>query len=312
MGAWLSYRLSVSQHTGREWARVAAALGELPALGQAFGDGCLSFDQVSPLTKVATVETDDELADEGPGWSVTSCERLARQTLRVTPEDAAEAHRQRSLQWWWDLESRMLHLRGRLPEEQGATLVAALEQVADGYKPDPETGQFDPYECRSADALCELASSHLGSQAQADRATVVIHADVTALSGNGGVIEVQDGPILSSETLRRLACDARVELVAHGANGKPLGIGRARRTVPAWLLRQVRRRDDGCRFHGCGRKRWIHAHHRVHWAEGGRTDLDNLISLCPFHHRFVHERGWRVEGDAAGAITFVRPGRRGT
>lgn len=62
-------------------------------------------------------------------------------------------------------------------------------------------------------------------------------------------------------------------------------------TPPGWLVRRIRRRDGGCRFPGCGRTRWTDSHHIVHWADGGATDSDNLITLCGFHHRFVHRRG---------------------
>jgi hypothetical protein len=32
-----------------------------------------------------------------------------------------------------------------------------------------------------------------------------------------------------------------------------------------------------------------------------------LITLCGFHHRFVHRRGWRIEGNPDGQLTFRRP-----
>src|SRR5207249_847113 len=52
-------------------------------------------------------------------------------------------------------------------------------------------------------------------------------------------------------------------------------------------------------------------HHRVHWADGGPTDMGNLVSLCPAHHRLVHEGGWRIEGDPNGELIFIRlDGRR--
>ena len=35
-------------------------------------------------------------------------------------------------------------------------------------------------------------------------------------------------------------------------------------------------------------------HHIQHWVNGGRTDLDNLISLCPWHHKVVHDRGYTI------------------
>ena len=50
-----------------------------------------------------------------------------------------------------------------------------------------------------------------------------------------------------------------------------------------------------------------HAHHITHWAHGGETAMDNLVLLCPFHHRAVHEGGWRVEMDKRGVPNFFNP-----
>ena len=44
-----------------------------------------------------------------------------------------------------------------------------------------------------------------------------------------------------------------------------------------------------------------------HWANGGLTNLDNLITLCGRHHNAVHELGWSMRGDANGEVTFVTP-----
>ncbi|MDQ3979406.1 MAG: HNH endonuclease, partial [Actinomycetota bacterium] len=112
------------------------------------------------------------------------------------------------------------------------------------------------------------------------------------------------------ETARRLSCDARVAVAASNADGRPLGVGRTRRTVPPWLLRILRKRDGGCRFPTCTYTRWAHAHHLVHWARGGPTDAENLILLCGRHHRLVHEEGWRIRGHPDEEVTFVRPDGR--
>jgi len=80
--------------------------------------------------------------------------------------------------------------------------------------------------------------------------------------------------------------------------------------IPPGLNRQIRRRDRGCRFPGCERTRWVHAHHLVHWASGGPTDLDNLATLCGYHHRLVHEAGWKIEGSPNGELIFIRPDGR--
>ena len=58
------------------------------------------------------------------------------------------------------------------------------------------------------------------------------------------------------------------------------------------MMRQLRHRDRGCRFPGCGSTAFVVAHHIVWWSRGGATDLDNLLLVCGFHHRLVHEHGW--------------------
>jgi hypothetical protein len=157
-----------------------------------------------------------------------------------------------------------------------------------------------------ADALVELASTLVANDADADRATVVVHVDAGALAGGEGTAELKDGPALPIEVARRLACDARIEVVAEGASG-PLGIGRIRRQVPPWLGRQLRRRDRGCRFPGCSRTYHLQSHHVLHWAEGGSTDAANLVTVCRRHHRLVHERGWSITGTPGHGLTFVKP-----
>jgi hypothetical protein len=133
---------------------------------------------------------------------------------------------------------------------------------------------------------------------------VIIVAEASAVAGEGGVIAIDGGPPLGVEALWRQLCDARVELVG------PDGVGRAQRTPPAWLCRKVRRRDGGCRFPSCERRRWGHVHHLVHWIRGGHTDMDNLVWLCPFHHRLVHEGRWSIKGDPNEELIFIRPDGR--
>ena len=106
-------------------------------------------------------------------------------------------------------------------------------------------------------------------------------------------------PAICAESARRLACDASL-----------VSVGRKSRVVPAAMRRALDARDEGrCRFPGCENRRWVDAHHIVHWARGGETKLDNLVLLCSRHHRLVHEGGFglaRGVGRGAG----VSPARR--
>lgn len=84
------------------------------------------------------------------------------------------------------------------------------------------------------------------------------------------------------------------------------GSGVGSRLTPAWLRRQLWFRDGGCRVPGCPERHFVHGHHRRHWSQGEPTHLDNLILLCGYHHRFVHEHGWKIETDPDGLPLFRR------
>ncbi|MCH7672896.1 MAG: DUF222 domain-containing protein [Proteobacteria bacterium] len=94
---------------------------------------------------------------------------------------------------------------------------------------------------------------------------------------------------LSSETMRRLVCDASLVTALEDAAGNVLNIGRKTRTVPPAIRRALNIRDRGCRAPGCCESRFVDAHHIRHWCDGGETSLDNLVLLCRHHHRLLHQ-----------------------
>ena len=84
-------------------------------------------------------------------------------------------------------------------------------------------------------------------------------------------------------------------------------LGCRRRRPNAALRRAARERDTcRCRFPGCESRR-VGLHHIQFWSHGGRTDLDNLISLCKYHHLLVHERGYLIAAKPGGSFAFYRP-----
>ncbi|OZF61177.1 HNH endonuclease [Rhodococcoides fascians] len=102
------------------------------------------------------------------------------------------------------------------------------------------------------------------------------------------------GP-LSRNTSRQLACDCLLTAIVMDENGNPLNLARTARTVTAKQKRALTARDHGCAFPGCGKPAaWTEGHHIWHWADGGPTDMDNLVLLCGFHHRLVHHSDWEV------------------
>ncbi|MFT3888546.1 MAG: DUF222 domain-containing protein [Arachnia sp.] len=96
--------------------------------------------------------------------------------------------------------------------------------------------------------------------------------------------------------LRRLLCTQGVVPMVLGSHSEILDMGRETRFVTAAQRRALTIRDGGCVFPGCtvGDPE-CHAHHVTPWWQGGRSDLENLILLCPYHHAMVEPE--RLHGD---------------
>jgi len=171
----------------------------------------------------------------------------------------------------------------------------------------------DSMEQLYADALGLVAEAALGqglgSRERGEPFQVVLHVDREVLSGTSedGRCDLENGPGVSAETARRIACDAPVLLLKHGSAGSDLEIGRKTRKISSRLWRVLLERDRHCRFPGCNRTGRLQAHHIQHWAQGGETKPSNLLTLCRGHHWTVHEGGYHVERDASGNIVFIRP-----
>ena len=121
----------------------------------------------------------------------------------------------------------------------------------------------------------------------------------------GHVTYTDDRRWVAPEVARQLACDAALTTVLENDRGEVLNIGRRSRTVPRRIAHALRIRDGGCRFPSCGQRRWTDAHHIRHWADGGETSLDNLVTLCRYHHRSLHGGEFRIERGAGGELKFI-------
>ena len=308
LSQWLTARYGHSHATATELVRVAKASADLPETMEVFQEGGLSWDQLRAVTRIATADDDGVWAKAAPGLSVTELNAFRR---APTSRQVRDLSRDRHLVWSFSNDEPAFDLRTHLLDSDGATVINALMRIANQAGPDPVDGTYENIEARLADALVQMASQSLGADSDPDRATVVIHTDLETLTDptapGARPARIKDGPALSARTLHRLACDARLQVVVTGQAQGPVGVGRTTRTIAPWLRRAVESRDNGCRFHGCERTRWTHVHHIVHWAQGGPTDLENLILLCGFHHRLVHEAGWRISGDPGRDIVWIRP-----
>jgi hypothetical protein len=318
MAQWLSGRLGISNWDAQRWVNAAHALEHLPMVSQALESGVLCLDKVVELSRFATPETEKKLISWARRVSAAAIRRKGDLASRVAIEDIRDAERSRFLRWWWFDDGKRLGLEGEFPAAQGAAITKALKRLADQLPVLPREDEWHELATtsdallqeRCADALFAMASRTISDDCDADRATVVVHTTLGSACCTDAGSEFEGGPVLHPDVARRLACDARLQFVLTDREGNALGIGQASRNVPLWLMRELRARDFGCTFPGCGARSFLEAHHIWHWDDGGPTDLDNLVLTCHFHHKLVHEFGWSVRLSGSTAEWFRPNGRR--
>jgi len=303
---WLSMRYGISNWKARRWITAAHALRKLPRIAEALGSGELGSDKIVELARIATPETEADLIRWARRVSSGAIRRRAERTERRAIEETRSVEESRSCSYSFYDDGRRMCLTADLPAARGAMLARAIDRGAERIPVLP--GEEDEWciDARRADALVALAAASLSDNIDTDRATVVVHTSLESLTAGEGS-EVEGGGIAHPSTVHRLLCSGRVQVVVEDRAGNPVRLGRLRREPPPWMMRQLRHRDAGCRFPGCGTRAFANAHHVRWWSRGGPTDLDNLVLLCSFHHRLVHEYGWSIRVEVDGEAAWFQP-----
>ena len=132
-GDWLSWRCGIAPRSARDQVRVGRRLAELPLAREKFAKGELSYSKVRAISRVATEQTEEQLVMLAEHATAAQLERLVRAYRGVVStqiEQANSTHAERFLDWDWDDDGSLI-LRGRLPAEDGALLIKALEAGRD-------------------------------------------------------------------------------------------------------------------------------------------------------------------------------------
>ncbi|HXU00358.1 MAG TPA: DUF222 domain-containing protein [Polyangia bacterium] len=330
---WLAWRIGLAPGAAREKVRVARALGRFPAIDAAMASGRLSYAKVRALTRVATPTNEARLVEIALAATGAQLERMCRRFRRVI-DDGAIPGMEAAVDPSCD--PRGVHVRNTdaghvridvtLDPADAALVLAAIDRARDQLRAVTTTTTRASTEARSRnrepmvanrlDGLIAMAERTMAPAPQTDGADarlapapqVIIHLDQAVLGPDGARdAYLDDGTRVSAETFRRVSCDSALVAVTTGKSGEILDVGRKTRVVPTPIRRALWSRDRGCRFPMCTNRRFVDAHHVRHWSRGGPTSFDNLVLLCSFHHRLLHEGGFKVSMAAGDIPRFLTP-----
>jgi hypothetical protein len=302
--ALVAWKTGTSLRNAHTIATVAHRLEQFPRLAAGMREGRLSLDQVGVIAENAADGSDEHYAGLAAVATVNQLRTAIKLEPRPDPEPRPEPQRSITKTEGDNYTTWKI----RLPRLEAAKLDAALASHRGGliaaWKHDHESGDEDgapgsdgaPPFPDTVDAFMSLIEAGWDTEAtrrpHGQHTTVVVHVDVETHSA-----ALHLGPLLSDDERRYVTCDATCE-VWFQRGGHVIGSGRATRTVNRRLRRALEHRDHCCVVPGCGATRGLHAHHIIHWQDGGLTELFNLVLVCPYHHRLHHRRVITITGPA--------------
>jgi hypothetical protein len=123
----------------------------------------------------------------------------------------------------------------------------------------------DPVGAVRADAVVDLVTrgaATANDDPDDNRFLVTLVADAPLLAGqrDDAICQIEDGPGLAAEIVRRITCDASTVSITEGPDGTILDVGRRTRRINRRLRRALRHRDRHCQYPGCTPTR-THGHH---------------------------------------------------
>ncbi|MEW2479320.1 HNH endonuclease signature motif containing protein [Mycobacterium sp. NPDC049093] len=309
--AFVAWKTGIAPRNAETVVAVARRLVEFPRCAEAMREGRLSLDQVGVIAEKAADGSDEHYSELAAVATVRQLRTAVKLEPRPTPDPKPEPQRS-----FTRVEGDgHTTYRITLPRLDAAKFDAARQAhhdalVAD-FKRDHDTDEdaegARPFPDR-ADAFMSLVEAGWDYEAarrpHGQHTTVAVH-----LNAADRIAALHLGPVLTDDERQYLLCDATCEVWLE-RQGRPIGVGRSTRTISRRLRRALEHRDRCCVVPGCGSTRGLHAHHIVHWEDGGSTDLDNLVLVCPYHHRAHHRGEITITGPAHQLVVTDPTGKQ--
>jgi len=342
--AWLADATRRTRARCSTGVRLATELDEsFSRTREALRKGRVNLDQVHVIVEavnVLTEEYDDlpsgtrDLAEEhlldlAGEFDAVVLGRLGKRLFEVVCPEAADAAEGERLAHEEERARRLASFtvrdngdgtaegRFRLPTLHAELLKKALESLTSPRRLgegriDPKTGKKLDYRTLLGHGFMELLESHLAVDRLPTQGgspfTLVVTIGLDALMSGIGAASLDTGGRISAGEARRLGCKAGIIPMVLGGDSVPLDLGREQRLFNKYQRLAMAHRYGGCAAANCDRPpAWVEAHHPKPWAQGGRTDLDNGLPLCPPHHHMAdHPESWNMKWLPSGGVRFNR------
>ena len=227
---WLSWQCGLDPRAAREHLRVARALEVLPTVQAAMASGELSFSRVRAITRVAVEATEEQWVEVARHSTAAQLERAVRATPPGTDRGQCRSHPRRPVAPLDLDDDGSLIIRGRLPADAGAALIATLA-VLEAEAPAPEPECDDPLAARRADALVALIEGRADDGERNGAPPAAVHVVVHTTPAGSDWVE---GAALVGWSSDRGHHGPAAGLRCHRRRGRRARLGVASHPAGAW------------------------------------------------------------------------------
>lgn len=317
---WLMRRLGLSESSAHEYVYVARQLQNFPYLAEMFAAGNLSYSALRLVLKYLTPDNEVELVEKAMQLGYPGLESaLAGREKPNEKEEKKDCYLRLKKQ-----PDGFVNVWARLNPVDGESFCAALKIGHLAFAADEdelgglvgEDGYVDP---AKLDALIQAKEEEEEKlQAKKDvsgfglpTGRAMVHAlmgmvnmvrskpqskfrapgaQVSVMATLDGRAYLPNNAGAASKGLANLVANALVRLDTVDDRGMIINAGRSTRLATDGQIRSLLAMWGGqCAMPGCTHTRFMEFHHMEEWANGGLTDMDNLIPLCSACHSLVTE-----------------------
>jgi hypothetical protein len=300
---WVAARADVSQQTSRSLCWTASRLDDAPEIVAQLESGEITFDRAEQLARFPEGKREGH-----ESYDISQLRRLVAHYRRLTPR--REKKTGSFLNFQPSLDETTTNIWGELAGLDARMVEKAVDQRADEVLGSDVPLSVAERRALALVAICQDSLYNTESPEGSPPVEVVVTVDARTAAVDGGEtgVAVLAGPRIGPRALHEVFCNGIVQVVGLAEDGTPLSLGRRSRNVPRRLRRFVLDRDMGCAVEGCSSRYRLEVHHTTPWSSGGRTDADDLVALCWFHHHVaVHREGLQIVRVGRSRVRLKRP-----